>query len=74
MHRRLHRLGFPLKQARVSALRELVLQAPAPVIADALGFHQKSTSRQARNAGSTWSRYPAMDTQPASATADGARH
>lgn len=29
LHQRLHRLGFPLKQARVSALRELVLQAPA---------------------------------------------
>lgn len=30
----------PLVEVRVSALRRLVLQAPAPVIADALGFHQ----------------------------------
>jgi hypothetical protein len=59
LHQRLHRLGFPLKQARVSALRELVLQVPAPVIADALGFHQKSTARQVANAGGTWNRYPA---------------
>lgn len=61
LHRRLRELGFPLKQARVSALRELVLQAPAPVIADALGFHQKSTARQVANAGGTWNRYPAID-------------
>jgi hypothetical protein len=58
LHQRLQRLGFPLKQARISALRELVLQVPAPVIADALGFHQKSTARQVANAGGTWSRYP----------------
>jgi hypothetical protein len=31
---------------RVSALRQLVVQAPAPVVADALGFHQKSSARQ----------------------------
>lgn len=41
--------------ARVSALRQLVLQAP--VVADALGFHEKSTARQVANAGATWSRY-----------------
>jgi hypothetical protein len=36
LHRWLRDLGFPLAKARVSALRQLVLQAPAPVIADAL--------------------------------------
>jgi hypothetical protein len=56
--RRLRRLGFPLQQARASAVRELVLQVPAPVVADALGFHQTTTARQAAHAGSTWSRYP----------------
>ncbi|WP_328375848.1 hypothetical protein [Micromonospora zamorensis] len=55
--KRLRTLGIPLKEARVSALRQLVLQAPAPVVADALGFHQTSTARQVANAGGTWSRY-----------------
>jgi hypothetical protein len=55
--RRLRQLGFPLQQARASAVRELVLQVPAPVVADALGFHQTTTARQAANVGSTWSRY-----------------
>jgi hypothetical protein len=38
-------------------LRQLVLQVPAPVIADALGFHHTTTTRQHVNAGVTWSRY-----------------
>ena len=35
--------GLPMRNARTSALRDLVLQAPAPVVADALGFHQTTT-------------------------------
>ena len=50
-------LGFPMRAGRVSALRELVAQAPAPVIADALGFHQTTTHRQHINAGATWTLY-----------------
>jgi hypothetical protein len=50
-------LGLPLRAARTSALRQLVLQVPAPVIADALGFHHTTTTRQHVNAGATWSRY-----------------
>lgn len=65
MLRRLRQLGFPVQQARASAVRELVLQVPAPVVADALGFHQTTTARQAAHAGSTWSRYPAADAEPA---------
>jgi integrase len=48
--------GLPLRTARISALRQLVLQVPAPVIAGALGFHH-TTTRQHVNAGATWSRY-----------------
>jgi integrase len=54
---KLRRLGFAVGEARVSALRQLVLQAPAPVIAAALGVHHTTTTRQAVNAGTTWSRY-----------------
>ncbi|MFF5182028.1 hypothetical protein ACFY2Q_28775 [Micromonospora sp. NPDC000316] len=57
LHRWLRRLQFPLVEARVSALRQLVLQAPAPVIADALGFHRTTTTRQHAYAGATWSHY-----------------
>ena len=51
--------GLPLRTARVSALRQLVLQVPAPVVADALGFHHTTTTRQHVNAGATWSHYVA---------------
>ena len=50
-------LGLPLRTARISALRQLVLAVPAPVIADALGFHYTTTTRQYLNAGGSWSRY-----------------
>jgi hypothetical protein len=51
-------LGFPIRTARIATLRQLVLQAPAPVIAEALGFHYTTTERQHTNAGATWNRYP----------------
>jgi hypothetical protein len=57
----LRALGLPLRTARISALRQLVLQVPAPVIADALGFHHTTTSRQHVNAGAPWSRYAGGD-------------
>jgi hypothetical protein len=57
----LRNLGFPMRTARISALRQLVTQAPAPVIAQALGFHYTTTERQHANAGATWNRYPAGD-------------
>jgi hypothetical protein len=50
-------LGLPMRTARISALRQLVLQVPGPVIAAALGFHHTTTTRQHVNAGATWSRY-----------------
>jgi hypothetical protein len=61
LSKRLRQLGFPLIDARVSALRQLVLQAPAPVIADAFGFHQTTATRQVAQAGETWSRYASGD-------------
>jgi integrase len=53
--------GFPMRTARISALRQLVLQAPAPVIAEALGFHHTTTQRQRANAAGTWAHYPGRD-------------
>ena len=57
MAAQLRDLGLPLRTGRVAALRQLVLQVPAPVIADALGFNHTTTTRQHANAGATWSRY-----------------
>ena len=57
----LHNLGLPMRTARISALRQLVLQAPAPVIAGALGFHHTTTTRQHTNAAGPWSRYANRD-------------
>jgi hypothetical protein len=54
-------LGFPMRTARISALRQLVLQAPAPVIAEALGFHHTTTQRRRADAAGTWSHYPGGD-------------
>ncbi|WP_334629141.1 hypothetical protein [Micromonospora sp. CPCC 205539] len=47
-----------------SALRQLVAQVPAPVIADALGIHQTTAIRQTSNAGTTWSHYASGDHTP----------
>ncbi|TQM11132.1 hypothetical protein [Pseudonocardia kunmingensis] len=54
-------IGVPLRLARVAALRQLALQAPAPVIAEALGFHHTTTQRQTIHAGGIWNRYAAPD-------------
>ncbi|MBE1489134.1 site-specific integrase [Plantactinospora soyae] len=64
LHRNLRMLSFPLNQARVSALRQLVAQVPAPVIADALGIHHTTAARQAVNAGMTWSHYASGNHSP----------
>ena len=56
--------GLPLRTARIAALRQLVLQVPAPVVAGALGFHHTTTTRQHVNAGATWSQYAAGDHEP----------
>jgi hypothetical protein len=57
----LRRAGFATGTARVAALRQLVLQAPAPVIAQSLGFHHKTTTRIAADAGGAWNRYAPSD-------------
>ena len=51
--------GIPVLGARTAALRQLVLQAPAPVVAQALGYHATTAPRHADDVGSTWSRYVA---------------
>jgi hypothetical protein len=54
-------LGVPTIAGRASAIRQHVLEMPAPVVADALGYHQVTTAKLAAQAGSTWSRYAVGD-------------
>ncbi len=46
---------------RASAIRQHVLEMSAPVVADALGYHQFTTAKLAAQTGGTWSRYAAGD-------------
>ncbi|WP_328792949.1 MULTISPECIES: hypothetical protein [unclassified Streptomyces] len=57
----LREIGVPPQRGRTSAIRQLVLQAPAPVIARALGYHDKTATRLVTEAGGTWSRYASGD-------------
>jgi hypothetical protein len=54
-------LGVPTVTARTAALRQLVLQTPAPVVAQSLGFHRITAHRALVEAGGTWSRYAPDD-------------
>jgi hypothetical protein len=54
-------LGVPTVTARTAALRQLVLQTPAPVVAQSLGFHRITAHRALIEAGGTWSRYAPDD-------------
>ncbi|MCA1706919.1 MAG: hypothetical protein LC808_28110 [Actinobacteria bacterium] len=53
-------MGVDLMGARSGALRQLVLEAPPPVVADALGYSYQAIDLHARRAGSPWSSYAAL--------------
>jgi hypothetical protein len=53
--------GIAPQAGRTSALRQLVLQAPAPVIASTLGYHNTHTAWLRAEAGGTWSHYAPGD-------------
>jgi hypothetical protein len=53
--------GIPVPAARTAAFRALVRQAPAPVIAQALGYSGTAAASNAAAAADTWSRYAAGD-------------
>lgn len=58
---RLRNLGLPNLDGRTAAIRQFVLQAPAPVIAGMLGYHPNTTELLAAEAGATWKRYAPGD-------------
>lgn len=49
-------LGVPTGLARVCAIRQHVLEMPASVVADALGYHHVTTTRIAAQVTATWTR------------------
>ncbi|MGW5113415.1 hypothetical protein [Nocardia sp. NPDC004123] len=53
--------GIPSVTGRIAALRQLVLQASASVLADALGIHYTTARRHVAQAGGTWNRYASSD-------------
>jgi hypothetical protein len=52
-------LGVSATQTRTAAFRQLVLQAPAPVVAHAFGYTPGTATQHVFAAGGTWNRYPA---------------
>ncbi|MGI8313152.1 hypothetical protein [Saccharopolyspora hattusasensis] len=59
-----HQLGIPASASRGAAIRQHLQDMPAPIVADALGYHPVTTARLATQAGTTWSRYAPGDHPP----------
>ena len=56
-------MGIDLMGARSGALRQLVLECPPPVVAEALGYSYQAVDRHAQLAGSPWTSYAALRAQ-----------
>jgi hypothetical protein len=54
---RLGRLGIDLLGARNNALQSLVVAAPAPLVAELLGYSYNTVQRHAEIAAQPWARY-----------------
>ncbi|MGW4095022.1 hypothetical protein [Nocardia sp. NPDC004750] len=50
-------LGVPTRPGRVGTLHQHILELPAPVVAEALGYHHHTTTRAAAQTAATWGRY-----------------
>ncbi|MEU3529158.1 hypothetical protein AB0E62_35795 [Streptomyces sp. NPDC038707] len=57
----LNKVGVPAAAARGAAIRQQLLEMPAPVVAEALGYHDKTTTRLPNETGGAWSRYAPGD-------------
>jgi hypothetical protein len=54
-------IGIPTIAGRASAIRQHVMDMPAPVVTDALGYHPVTTAKLAAQSGGTFSRYAPGD-------------
>lgn len=61
IRKRVSRAGVPNVFARTAVLRELVLQAPAPVVAGMIGIHPVHAAYVTKHAGTDWSKYAPGD-------------
>ncbi len=52
-----HDLGVPATAGRAAAMRQHLLDLPAPIVATALGYHHNTTTRHTAEAGTTWANY-----------------
>ncbi|MEV1174240.1 hypothetical protein [Nonomuraea sp. NPDC049784] len=59
--KQIRQLGIPALPARGAALRQHIQDSPAPIIADALGFHPVTTAKLATETGTTYNRYAPGD-------------
>jgi hypothetical protein len=57
----LRKLGVPTGSGRTAAIRQHIMEMPAPVVADALSYHPVTTAKIATQVGVTWSRYSPGD-------------
>ena len=57
----IHELGIPNTAGRTAAIRQHVLDMPAPIVATSLGYHDVTTARLAADAGTAWSSYAPGD-------------
>ncbi|WP_202798798.1 hypothetical protein [Saccharopolyspora spinosa] len=62
--RLVHQLGIPAAASRGAAIRQHLQNMPAPIVADALGYHPVTTTRLANQIGTTWSQYAPGDHSP----------
>ena len=60
----LNAIGIPVTAAQSAAIRQQLLEMPAPVVADALHYHHVTATRLTRQAGGPWSRYAPGDHTP----------
>jgi integrase len=56
-----NKLGVPTSTGRTAAIRQHLLEMPAPVVADALGYHPVTAAQIATQVGVAWSRYASDD-------------
>jgi hypothetical protein len=58
---RLRALGVPVLNGRTATVRQLLLRAPAPVLAKMLGYSSEHAEAVAFEAGGTWKTYAPED-------------
>ena len=61
---RLHNLGIPNLTNRSRAIREMLRQAPAIIVAGMLGYSSTEAEKIAAEYGATWQHYTGLDRQP----------